>query len=268
MFKSRFGLSALVSMALGLCSTSVVPAGSVGILRDSAPGEDGGGEAETSKNRKIAMDDGREVVFGEKQKIQKEHGVEDGNVFARIDFDNGKVVKVIAFVGNLAEIAAQDSDEGKAAGVTLKAVGHGLVQKLGDAAAGAESTDDAFEAILEVATRFQKGDWTKAREGGGSAKGASELVTALTEYMQSQAADEEAKAKITKDTVRDLLGNVSPAEKNALRKVPEVAAIIERLKAERAPTKAEQEKVAKAGELLKSLATGKVPPKAEEPAAA
>jgi hypothetical protein len=226
---------------------------------------DGSGATE-AKGRKITMDDGRVLDFGEKTKIQKEHGLKDGNVFARIDFDNGKTIEVVAYCGNLGEIAAYAGDDeaqketAKHAAATLMAVGHGLVQKLGDAAAGAESTDDAFESILEVATRFSKGDWKKAREGGGSAKGSSELVLALTEYLQ------QSKPETTKDTVRELLSAVTPQEKAALRKLDPVAKIIERIKAERAPSAKEKDRLASAEALLAGMAEGKLP--VREPAAA
>jgi hypothetical protein len=140
----------------------------------------------------------------------------------------------------------------------------GLVQKLGDAAAGAESTDDAFESILEVANRFNKGEWNKNREGGGTAKGSSELVVALTEFMQTQ----NPEGNVTKDTVRELLASLNNQEKASLRKVPEVAAIIERLKAERKPSKGEAERVEAGKALLSALAAGKVPERKTEDAAA
>jgi hypothetical protein len=254
-----------------LAAMSIVPhspAGGQTFRDDSEPDGSGTGETTPAKpGRKITMDDGRELTFSEKSKIQKEYGTDKGNVFARIDFDNGKTVTVIAYAGNLAEIAAGDSDEKAAATVALQAMGHGLVQKLGDAAAGAESTDDAFEAILEVANRFNKGEWNKNREGGGgSAKGSSELVLAMTEYMQKQNPD----TQITKDTVRELLSNLSAGEKAALRKVPELAEIIERIKAERTPTAKDAAKVAAASALLAGLAKGELPKReaaAEAPAA-
>lgn len=268
--------SLLSILALSLCSFGVVPQTDVGSARQYRSDEeaDGSGttegegeaEAEVTKGRKIAMDDGRELIFTEKQKIQKEHGIDGSNVFARIDFDNGKSVQVLAFAGNLVEIAsfvapaegdieltdelkaevAEHEAQAKAAQVTLKAIGHGLVQKLGDAAAGADTTDDALEAILEVANRFNKGDWSKAREGG-SAKGAGDLVLAMHEFLQQSDPD------ITKDKVRDMLAGLSPADKNGLRQLDEIKAIIAKLKAARAPSKRETEAKAKAAEALAAL---------------
>lgn len=224
-------------------------------FRDEADGEGSGKE---TKGRQIPMDDGRTLTFGEKQRMQKDYGTREGNVFARIDLDNGKVIEVLVPAGNLGELAATDGADGAMAKVSLQLMGHGLVQKLGDAAAGAESTEDAMEAILEVATRISKGEFNKNREGGGgSAKGSSELVLAMTEYLQKD------NAEITKDTVREMLSALSPAEKNGLRKVPEVAEIIERLKSERKPSAKDAEQAKKAAELLAGLKRGEVPAKTE-----
>lgn len=243
------------------------------VFRADEPGTDGSGEAAKAPAkilRKINMDDGRVVEFGEKTRMQKEYGIEDSNVFARIDFDNGKVVKVLANAGNLVELSRKDEAEGataedaeiaNSAKVTLQLIGHGMVQKLGDAAAGAESTDDALEAVLEVASRIAKGQFNKVREGGGSAKGAGELVAAMHEYLAKD------NAELSKDAVRDMLSKLSPQEKAGLRKVPEVAEIIEKLRAARKPSEAEQKKVAESAALLAALKEGKVPErKAEEPA--
>ena len=208
-------------------------------------------EAEKSqtetKGRVVKMDDGRELSFGEKQKLKKDYGVREGNVFILLDFDNGKSIEVLMPAGSLVAMAAEDP----VAQVALDLMGHGGSQKLGDAAAGAESTDDAFEAVLEVATRLNKGEFLKSRgEGTGSAKGASELVVALCEYLGKE-----------KDMVREMLGKLTAADKMALRKVPEVATIIEKLRAEKAPSKKESERMEAASSLLASMREGLVPEK-------
>ncbi len=187
---------------------------------------------ETTKadnSRTIKMNDGREVRFGEKTRMKKEYGVSDqGLIFCRIDFDNGESIEVL--VDPNSEVGQQ-------------ALGHGLSQKLGDAAAGAESTEDAFEAVIEVAKQISAGKWNKAREGGGgSAKGASDLVIALAEVLGKE-----------KETVRNLLANMSAAEKAMLRKVPDVLAAIERIKAARGPAKVNAEKAAQAAALFNAL---------------
>jgi hypothetical protein len=194
----------------------------------------------------VKMKDGREIDFGEKAKMKKDYGFdpESGLVWCRIDFANGETVEVR--VDPLADIGRQ-------------ALGHGLAQKLGDAASGADSVEDALEAVIEVAKRTANGEWTKVREGsGGSAKGASELVQALVAVLNQP-----------KDTVRTMLSSLSAAEKMALRKVPEIAAEIEKIKAAKAPSKTEAEKVAKGAGLLDALkaaaATAPVAPAEDAP---
>jgi uncharacterized protein YdiU (UPF0061 family) len=189
-----------------------------------------------SDARIIEMKDGRKLSFGEKQKMAKDYGTtEDGQVFVQIDFDNGETVKLVI-------------DPTSATG--LQAAGHGLSQKLGDAAAGADNTNDAFEAVLEVASRVANGEWTKARAAGDgtSAKGASELVEALVKVLSQP-----------KETVREMLSKLKQADKMALRKTPAVAQVIEALRAARAPSKAEKEKEAAGANLLAALQAGQVP---------
>lgn len=189
-----------------------------------------------SENRTVDMKDGRKVTFGEKQKMAKDYGVTDGGqVFVQIDFDNGETVRL-------------EIDPTSATG--LQAAGHGLSQKLGDAASGADNTNDAFEAVLEVASRVANGEWTKNRSTGDgtSAKGASELVEALVKVLSQP-----------KETVREMLSKLKQADKMALRKTPAVASVIEALRAARAPSKAEKEKEAAGASLLAALQAGQVP---------
>ena len=193
-----------------------------------------------SESRKVEMQDGRTVEIGEKTRMKKEYGVADsGAVFCQIDFDNGETVRI--------EIDPH-SETGK------QALGHGLSQKLGDSAAGADSTQDAYEAVLELAARIAKGEWRKtATPGeGGSAKGASELVEALVAVLGQP-----------KDVVRGMLAELKQADKMGLRKTPAVAQEIERLRAARGPSKAEQEKLAASNALIASLKEGIVPVRVE-----
>jgi len=185
--------------------------------------------AETTSNS-VLMTDGRTVEFGEKTKMKKDYGfdAERGLVWNRIDFANGEVVEVWT---------DPTSDLGR------QAVGHGIGQKLGDAAAGADSIESAFESVLEMAKRIQNGEWTKAREGGGtSAKGASELVQALVKVLGQD-----------KETVRTMLATLSAGDKASLRKVDAVAAAIEEIKAAKAPSKADKERAERGAAILASL---------------
>lgn len=186
-----------------------------------------------SDSRKIEMKDGRTLEFGAVQKLSKDYGVTPaGVVFCQIDFDNGETVRV--------EVDPA-SDTGK------QACGHGLSQKLGDAASGADNTNDAFEAVLEVASRVSNGEWLKQRGTGegGTAKGASELVEALCEVLSQD-----------KTAVREMLTQLKQADKLALRKTPAIAAVIERMRESRGPSKAEQEKAAAGAALLAKMKGG------------
>ena len=183
-----------------------------------------------SEARTVNMKDGRTLSFGEKQKMSKDYGVTDaGLVYCQIDFDNGETVRL-------------EIDPTSPTG--LQAAGHGLSQKLGDAASGADNTNDAFEAVLEVASRVSNGEWTKSRATGDgtSAKGASELVEALVKVLGQP-----------KEAVRGMLANLKQADKMALRKTPAVAQVIEQIRAARAPSKAETEKANAGAGLLAAL---------------
>ena len=188
-----------------------------------------------SETRAITMLSGLIVEFGEKQRMKKAHGQSpDGKVWVQIDFDNGETVVV-----NVDPVSKTG----------LAACGHGLSQKLGDAAAGADNTNDAFESVLEIANRVSNDEWFKASEAGtGTAKGSSELVEALVVVLSQ-----------SKDVVRGMLSKLSQGDKMALRKTPKVAAVIEDLKAKRSPSKSEKEKAEAGASLLEALGRGEVP---------
>lgn len=209
---------------------------------ESNPGEDGASPApKTKTTRTISMVDGTTREFGEKQRLQKDSGVEGDSVYCRMDFDNGNTFKLLVPAGSLIEMAKTDPK----AQIALDALGHGLEQKLGDAAAGAESTEDAVESVVEVMKRLARGEWNKGRGegGGGSAKGAGELVKALVAVLGKDL-----------ETVRTLVSALEPKEKSALRRAPQVAAEIERIRAAQKPSEADKAKEEAAAKLLESLA--------------
>lgn len=188
-------------------------------------------EASFPAKSTVTMTDGRQVEFGERSKMKKEYGFaeETGLVWCRIDFANGETVQV-------------EVDPASEIGKLI--CGHGLSQKLGDAAAGADSLEDAFESVLETAKRISNGEWTKTREGGGSAgaKGSSDLVQALVVVLGQE-----------KEVVRNMLAGLTPGDKRALWRVPEVATEIEKIKAAKTPSKTAAEKASRAAKVLDSL---------------
>lgn len=107
---------------------------------------------------------------------------------------------------------------------------HGLKQKLVDAAAisrnpdtGKSATvDDKYAAVREVYDRLLDGNWNAPREGSGQS---SLLQAAMVEFSGKDAA-----------TVKTWLDGKTDAEKKALSLNPKVAAIINRIRAERAKT--------------------------------
>jgi hypothetical protein len=202
------------------------------VLMDETPGAAGASTPVPASTKiRVKMDDGREVEFGEKTKMLKDYSFDEatGLVSTRIDFSNGRVVEVKV---------------DPASPIGRQAMGHGLAQKLGDAAAGAETIDDAYESVLELAARVNKGEWTKVREGGGTAKGSSELLQALVIVLSK-----------TADEVRAMLTNFTPAEKTALRATGPVAAEIEKIRAAKPNT----EKAKKGDGLLAALLGGAAP---------
>ncbi len=140
-------------------------------------------EGSTSKKKEttitpVQMKDGRTVQFVGKRRIDKDYSVDEskltiggdgevllapGAVKVRIDFLNGETVNFTP-----------------PASIIAQALGHGLVQKLGDEAASEKEVDDAYEAIADLAHRLGEGKWTVARESGGFS-GASMVVRALME---------------------------------------------------------------------------------------
>lgn len=119
---------------------------------------------------KVKMADGREVEFAGKRKMDKTITVnsETGVVEVRFDFRNGKVLRI--------DSSQLERD------INLYALGHGLSQKCGDNAAGAEDIDDIVLAVEEVITQLvEKKTWSAAREAGDSMAGAGIVIKAICE---------------------------------------------------------------------------------------
>ena len=131
---------------------------------------------------KVTMEDGREVIFAGKRKVNKETLIDEskiamegdivqlsaGAVSVRMDFRNGKTRTFPLPLALLAQFA-----------------GHGGEQKYGDELASPAdkplSEDDMVIAVEDLDTEIQKGNWGRARSSGGGVSGASIVVQALME---------------------------------------------------------------------------------------
>lgn len=121
-----------------------------------------------------------------------------------------------------------------------RAMLHGLIQKVSDAAAmpKAELTGTEIEnatrkrnAMAAVAETIIAGDWSKRREGGAGPV-AGIIYRAFAEFAADKA--KAAKKPVPTDTqLRALYDKQDRKAQLALRNVPEIAAIIERMKSER-----------------------------------
>lgn len=106
-----------------------------------------------------------------------------------------------------------------------RALAHGLLQKIGDSYAGAESVDEAVESARSVIDMVSAGEWTAAREGIGS--GGGDLIKALIEVTGRD-----------EDTVRKVVLDMDDDHRKATRAIPAVKAVLLRLSAERAAARA------------------------------
>ena len=110
---------------------------------------------------------------------------------------------------------------------------HGLKQKIADAAALSRNPEtgrsagllDKRAAMREVIDRLQAGMWNKTRDGGSGGGSGGLLFRALCEY----------KPHTPPEQLRAWLAAKDKAEQAKLRKIPAIAAIIERMIAAAGP---------------------------------
>ena len=160
--------------------------------------------AEATPKIEVTMQDGRVVLFTEKQKVIKNHEIVDGKVIIILDLKNGQSIRYQLPDSMILEFAA-----------------HGAKQKFGDEIASESDPADAYEALVALATRVDSGDWNAVRKGEGSG-GVSILIKALVELSGK-----------TVDEIRAYLAPMSQKEKLAIRASSRVKPIVERLEAER-----------------------------------
>jgi len=117
-----------------------------------------------------------------------------------------------------------------------RALIHGIVQKISDAAAmGKDATpSDKFAAMKSVADRLAEGEWSK-RTGEGTGAVAGIIYRAFREFAEASA--KAAKKPVpTDEAIRAVYDAKSRADQLALRTVPAIATIIERMKSEKGST--------------------------------
>jgi hypothetical protein len=157
-------------------------------------------------------------------------------------------------VGNAGTITmplASLSDE-----LTRQAMIHGLNQKVSDGAAMSKEatagmTPEAiveakYNAMLAIANRLIDGDWS-ARSGDGSGPIPGIIFRAFAEYARNEAAKKGV--TVSDDRIKQIYDARDKSGQLALRTVPEIAAIIERMKTERGPVAAKVDANALLGEL-------------------
>lgn len=176
--------------------------------------------------RTVTMDDGRQVEFSGKKRLDKNILIEGNTVKVRLDFVNGET-RTFTVPPSL----------------LLQCAGHGASQKLGDEISDVTDIEDAVEAIDQLMARLEAGEWRVTREGGSSMAGASILAKALVEVTGQPVG-----------VVRQYLAGLDNKTKAALRASAEVGPTVQRLEAEKAARAAARGKEAPAIDVSNVLA--------------
>lgn len=151
--------------------------------------------------------EGKTFEFTDREKVKKDSTVlESGAIMTRFIFRNGHVATHV-----------MERDHA----LYARAAMHGLDQKFGDEFAGETDVEDCVEGFDQLSERLAKGEWRERRAEGIS--GTSLLLRALIEVTGKP-----------KDALKAALKEKAPHQKKALQAQPKVAAVIARLKAERA----------------------------------
>ncbi len=117
----------------------------------------------------VEMKDGTKFSFAGARKVDKDYTVstEDGTVTVTLRFRNGEVRKLTSTELDKATL--------------LTAIGHGLVQKIGDEWSGTTDVEDIVLTADAILERLRKGEWSVEREAGDSMAGASIVIKAICE---------------------------------------------------------------------------------------
>lgn len=194
----------------------------------------------------VKMTDDTVVEFPGKTRTKKDTTFDEANVSVRFDFRNGEVRTF-----TVPHFLTKKSLGDPMAKLALKAMGHGLEQKLGDEMSGIADLDDAIEAVDQLMERLKTGidGWRKAAEGGSAMAGASVLAKAVVEATGRPI-----------EVIRGYLSGLTPKERSALRIDSTIAPIIKRLEDEKAAKAAASGKgkpaIDTAGLLAKAMEAG------------
>lgn len=94
---------------------------------------------------------------------------------------------------------------------------HGLSQRGGDSYASASNISEVQEALSKTLTSIRAGTWSNARSAGGSA------VPLIVRALAKALGIEESKAQ-------EIYAEMPTGEQRILRKIPEIAAVLEELR--------------------------------------
>lgn len=162
------------------------------------------------------------------------------------DYDAEKSTGSISFIegGNVLNYVLSDFIPA----LVIQAALHGLNQKLGDAASGLQG-EEAEDAVMSVFEQLKAGNWNAAREKGEARPSA--IAEAVFEFKTQMG--KLAEGETLETVVARYAGKEGAKMRATAMKRPEVAAIIERKKIERA-----QAKLAKLQAAGAAAATGDV----------
>lgn len=175
----------------------------------------------------VTMEDGTTCAFPGTRKVAKSYEIDEaaGTVTAIFKYRNGAVRRLSS-----AELNRNTQ---------LTALGHGLVQKVGDESSGETDIDDIVLTTDSILERLRSNDWGIVREAGDSLKGASVVIRAIME-----AAATRGKPTTLENVKKFLDGKLEKAKARgeklsrqelyaSFRQTGETAAIIKRMEAEK-----------------------------------
>lgn len=128
--------------------------------------------------------------------------------------------------------------------IIAAAATRGIAEKIRDTYAGSATSQDAEESAKDIVAQLMEGEWASAREGGTGVR-STMLLAAMQEAFEVKGMAFDAAAQRAKLYQTDDDTDETKAAKATLRsqvaKVPEVATVLDRLRAEAAAKRAAKE---------------------------